>query len=88
MASRKDLKKKVKYIADTLASLYFVECLTSKDEEIVKRLNKILSVRQDLVSRISHTEPNNAREYYRKLRADMKALIIEMSEKSGATEQA
>ena len=76
MASRKDLKKKVKYIADTLASLYFVECLTSKDEEIVKRLNKILSVRQDLVSRIRHTKPNQSQENYRKLPPGLKAPLI------------
>lgn len=88
MASRKNLKKKVKYITDSLASLYFVECLTNKDEEIANRLNRILSVREDLVSRISHTEPNNAKEYYKKLRADLKALILEMSEEAGATKQA
>ncbi len=88
MASRKNLKKKVKYITDALASLYFVECLTNKDEEITNRLNRILSVREDLVSRISHTEPNNAKEYYKKLRADLKALILEMSEEAGATKQA
>ena len=88
MASRKNLKKKVKYITDALTSLYFVECLTNKDEEIANRLNRILSVREDLVSRISHTEPNNAKEYYKKLRADLKALILEMSEEAGATKQA
>ena len=83
MASRKDLKKKVKYIADTLASLYFVECLTNKDEEIVKRLNKILSVRQDLVSRISHTEPGNVKGFYKKFNADFNAKVNEIIDAIG-----
>ena len=73
MASRRELKKNVNYIAGEL----FMECLVNslyvpgadktKADELMGR---ILSVQDEFISRISHTEPGNVKGFYKKFRED------------------
>ena len=46
-----------------------------KSEAIYEVVTKLVSLRQDLISRISHTEPGNVKGFYKKLKEDM-ALTI------------
>jgi hypothetical protein len=73
MASRRDLKKNVNYIASEL----FAECLIqpmlfpeidkAKADELMAR---VLTIQDEFINRISHTEPGKAKEYYKKFRTD------------------
>ena len=73
MASRRELKKNVNYIAGEL----FMECLVNslyvpgtdkaKADEL---MGKILSMQDEFISRISHTEPGNVKGFYKKFRED------------------
>ena len=84
MASRRELKKNVNYIAGEL----FTECLinsmfipgTDKDkaDELMSEVLKM----QD-VSRISHTEPGNVKGFYKKFRVDFNAKVNELIEAIG-----
>lgn len=82
MASRKNLKKHVNYISGEL----FTECMINslyvpgtdkaKADEL---MTEILEMQQEFISRISHTQPGNAKQFYRKFREDygvrIKAVI-------------
>lgn len=73
MASRRNLKKNVNYISDLLAGLCIVESMNAKDEnrEAISQLFlQVVNLRQDIISRISHTEPGNVKGFYKKLKAD------------------
>ena len=86
MASRRELKKNVNYILGEL----FIECLiqtnyvpgTNKDKAEEIMLN-ILKVQDDIVCRISHTEPGNVKAFYKKLRADFDAKVNEIIDSIG-----
>lgn len=75
MASRRELKKNVNYIAGEL----FTECLlngtSEKTDEI---LTQILVMQDEFVSRISHTEPGNVKGFYKKFRSDFNAKVNEI----------
>ncbi len=70
MASRRELKKNVNYIAGEL----FMECLVNslyvpgtdktKADELMGR---ILSVQDEFISRISHTEPGNVKRFLQEI---------------------
>ena len=78
MASRRELKKNVNYIAGEL----FMECLVNslyvpgtdkaKADEL---MGKILSMQDEFISRISHTEPGNVKGFYKKLNEDLNKEI-------------
>lgn len=81
MASRKDLKKNVNYIAGEL----FTECLVNSmfipGTDKVKAdglMTEILKMQDEFVSRISHTEPGNVKVFYKKFRVDFNAKIDEI----------
>ena len=86
MASRRELKKNVNYIAGEL----FMECLVNslyvpgtdkaKADEL---MGKILSMQDEFISRISHTEPGNVKGYYKKFRSDFNAKVDEVIEAIG-----
>ena len=86
MASRRELKKNVNYIAGEL----FMECLVNslyvpgtdkaKADEL---MGKILSMQDEFISRISHTEPGNVKGFYKKFRADFNAKVNEIIEAIG-----
>lgn len=80
MASRRELKKNVNYIAGEL----FTECLIcnpaadadkKKADEI---LTQILVMQDEFLSRISHTEPGNVKGFYKKFRSDFNAKVNEI----------
>ena len=83
MASRKDLKKNVNYIASEL----FAECLVNslyvpgtdkaKADEL---MSVILNVQDEFISRISHTQPGNVKGYYKKFHEDFNAKVDEIIE--------
>jgi len=81
MASRKELKKNVNYIAGVL----FTECLvnTMDNPEVDQKkadelMTEVLVMQNEFVSRISHTEPGNVKGFYRKFRRDFDAKVTEI----------
>ena len=84
MASRRNLKKDINYIIGDI----FTECLIYK--ELVPGTDKeaadalivdLLRIDNDFNARISHTEPSNAKEYYRTLIKDFQKQISEVIDK-------
>ncbi len=76
MASRKDLKKGISYICGELIA----ECIVNskKDAKAADEVMiKILNAQDDFINRISHTEPGNVKDFYKKLRSDFDAKIDE-----------
>ena len=81
MAKRRELKKNVNYIAGEL----FSECLINsmfvpgtdkaKADELMA---EILKMQDEFISRISHTEPGNVKELYKKFRVDFNAKVNEI----------
>ena len=84
MASRRNLKKEIDYIIGDL----FTECLIYK--ELVPGTDKVaadeallelLKIDNEFTKRISHTEPGNARIYYRTFYKDFNECISTVTEK-------
>ena len=84
MASRRNLKKDINYIIGDI----FTECLIYK--ELVPGTDKeaadalivdLLRIDNDFNARISHTEPGNAKEYYRTLVKDFQNQVKEVIDK-------
>lgn len=78
MASRRNLKKHVNYIAGEL----FTECLVNSlyvpgtDKAKADQLmGQILEMQHEFISRISHTQPGNVKMFYKKFRADFNAQV-------------
>ena len=74
MASRRDLKKKISYIASDLFLASLVEGVNR--EVVVGAIHNVLA----LVPRISHTEPGNVKGFYKKLYEDLNKEINVVSE--------
>lgn len=86
MASRKQLKKTVNYITGEL----FTECLVhnafipgTDREKAGQLMVDILKLQAEFVGRINHTEPQNAKAFYKKFRSDFNAQVNEIIEKIG-----
>ena len=62
MASRKDLKKQISYIAGDLFLASLIEGVNR--EVIIEATHNVLA----LIPRISHTQPGNVKGYYKNLR--------------------
>lgn len=78
MASRKNLKKNVNYIIETIAGLCIVSSLENqgeKSEKASRLFLQAMNLRNDIISRISHTEPGNTREFYKKLQNDFNSQL-------------
>ena len=69
MASRRDLKKKISYIAGDLFLAGLVEGVNR--EAIRTAAQNVLA----LIPRISHTQPGNVKGYYKKLYEDLNKEI-------------
>ena len=69
MASRRQLKKQISYIASDLFLASLVEGVNR--EAVVGAINNIIV----LIPRISHTQPSNVKGYYKKLREDLNKEI-------------
>lgn len=78
MASRKSLKKTVNYITEVAAGLCLVESANAtaeKREAYSQLFLQIINLRNDIISRISHTEPGSVKLFYKKLRTDFNAEV-------------
>ncbi|HIZ04873.1 MAG TPA: hypothetical protein H9818_03325 [Candidatus Phocaeicola gallistercoris] len=77
MASRRILKKNVNHITDLLCGLYILESSKTENKDKQIKLNTILeetlNLHQDLISRISHTETGNVKNFYKKFSDDFKS---------------
>ncbi|WP_302394495.1 hypothetical protein [Phocaeicola coprophilus] len=74
MANRRQLKKKINYAFTMTVGLCGWEAAhvsEDKSEAIYEVVTKLVSLRQDLINRISHTEPGNVKGFYKKLKEDM-----------------
>ena len=69
MASRRNLKKNISYIAGDLFLASLVEGVNR--EVVIESVQNVLA----LVPRISHTQPGNVKGYYKKLREDLNKEI-------------
>jgi hypothetical protein len=80
MASRRELKKNVSYIAGEL----FAECLINSISETANKkkadeiMTQILTVQDEFISRLSHTEPGNVKGFYKKFRSDFDTKVNEI----------
>ena len=86
MASGKELKKNINYIAGEL----FTECLVNSlyvpgtdKQKADELMAEILKMQDEFISRISHTEPGNVKGFYKKLRADFNAKVDEIIDAMG-----
>lgn len=81
MASRRQLKKNVNYIAGELFSECLINSMFVPGTDKAKAdalMGEILSIQNDIVSRVSHTEPGNVKGFYKKLRTDFNAKVNEI----------
>ena len=69
MASRRQLKKQISYLASDLFLASLVEGVNR--EAVVGAIHNIIG----LIPRISHTQPGNVKGYYKKLREDLNKEI-------------
>lgn len=87
MASRRDLKKVVTFVADELATEAFIVSYDSKGntEAWVAVFNKIFALSKEYIARINHVEPGMpAKKYFNALcdsfNTDAKAILDEIKE--------
>ena len=69
MASRRDLKKSIHYIANDLLFAAIIEGVNR--EVIFEAVTNVLN----LIPRISHTQPGNVKGYYKKIYEEMDKQI-------------
>lgn len=83
MASRRQLKKSVKFITDELLTdcVALSLCQQGDDELLHALMVETLALRNDFVSRLSHTEPGNARGYYRNFKQEFTDKANDLSER-------
>lgn len=93
MASRKNLKKVITYIADSLATQAFFASYSAGDkaDAWVELFDKIFKLNNEYIARVNHAEPGMpARKYFDALcvsfNEDAKALLNEIQNLS-ATEK-
>ncbi len=84
MASRRDLKRDISYVIGDI----FTECLIYKElvpgtykAAAEKLIVDLLRIDNEFITRISHTEPGKAKEYYRALIKDFQKEISEVLDK-------
>lgn len=86
MASRRELKKNVNYIAGELFSECLINSMFVPGTDRAKAdtlLADILSMQSEFVSRISHTEPGNVKGFYKKFRTDFNSKVAEIIDAIG-----
>mgnify|MGYP003430392632 FL=1 len=87
MASRRDLKKVITFIADDLATEAFFVSYDSKGDTVscVAVFDKIFRLRKEYIARVNHVEPGMpAKKYFDALcdsfNADARAILNEINE--------
>lgn len=84
MASRRKLKKSVNYICNTITGICLLDTINApaeKHNEYRDVFVKINNMQNDIISRISHTEPGNVKLFYKKLKEDCNRAIDEIFSK-------
>lgn len=77
MASRKNLKKTVNFIVEEIVA----DCLVQQaikntdDRKVEEVLAEVLGVQNEFLARCSHTEPSNAKAFYKKFYADFNEAV-------------
>ena len=84
MASRRHLKRDISYVIGDI----FTECLVYKElvpgtdkNAAEKLIVDLLRIDNEFITRISHTEPGKAKEYYRALVKDFQKEISAVIDK-------
>lgn len=82
MANRRDLKKRITYIA---SDLFLASLVEGVDREVVTNaVHNVLA----LVNRVSHTEPGNVKGFYKKLNEDLNKEIQVVADELAKGEKA
>lgn len=84
MANRRDLKKNINYITTVLTGLCAMDAVNATQEKKQAYYHvfiEIAQLRDDLISRVSHTEPGNVKGFYKKLNVDLQAGVEKISAK-------
>lgn len=86
MANRKTLKKNINGICSEL----FYECVALlhynidvNKEDVDNIMTRILLMQDEFISRISHTEPGNVKNFYKKLKEDFSAQVSDIVDSLG-----
>ena len=74
MASRRQLKKQISYIAGDLFLASLMEGVNR--EAIIEATHNVIN----LIPRISHTQPGNVKGYYKKLREDLNKEVEKVAD--------
>lgn len=78
MSSRKNLKKSLSaYVGDLLSQCALLSLVVSDAdrEKVYSLIDRLVELEDDLTRRISHTEPGQAKAFYRQWKADFKATL-------------
>ena len=85
MASRRDLKKVITFVADELATEAFIVSFDSKSdaEAVAAVFNKIIVLNKEYIARVNHVEPGMpAKKYFNTLcdsfNTEAKAILAEI----------
>lgn len=83
MASRKQLKKSINLICDEL----FVDCVAlslcnqGDNEQLSTLMAEVMALREEYVSRLSHTEKGSEKLFFKKLRDEFTEKVNDLSER-------
>ena len=87
MASRRDLKKDIAFLADDLfTNSYFKQVLFDNvdQQKLAKIIVKSVDFRNQFLSRVNHTDGKNnpklVKVYYQKLRKEMMQKYVDLSQ--------
>ena len=82
MANRKTLKKEINNICGSLLGdcMALGLCEGADKDKLCQVMARIMTLCSDSISRISHTEPGKARDFYKKLREDFSKEVQAISE--------
>jgi hypothetical protein len=84
MASRKNLKKEIGYVIGELFTecMIYTELVPGADKKASDEiLIDLMNIENEFIKRINHTEPGNAKVYYRKLYKDFDESIVKVLDK-------
>ncbi len=87
MASRRILKKHVNYISGELFTECIINSLYIPGTDKVKAdalMTQVLEMQQEFISRISHTQPGQVKQYYKKFHQDFNIRIKALIDSIGA----
>ena len=81
MSSRKNLKKMLDaYVGELLSQCALLSLIVPEEnrEKAFDIMDKLVDLRNDLIKRISHTEPGQAKVFYRQWKADLRSGLAEL----------